>query len=301
MDTGTELDNSPDLVEASVAKARILLQALPYIQKFRGSSAVIKYGGRAMIDEELRQGVARDLVMMESVGFNPVVVHGGGPEINVLMDRLGLEPQFHKGQRVTDAETLEIAEMVLAGKLNKEIVARISRQGGKAVGLSGKDGGLIVAKKHLGDSDQDMGFVGDVVEIHPELLHMLNKGGFIPVVSPIGFGRDGQTYNINADFVAAEIAVAVGARKLVLLTDVRGIMRDPKDPSTLIPTIRVSEVQRLINDGVIAGGMIPKVQACLRALDGGVRKTHILDGTLPHSILLELFTDEGIGTEIVGD
>lgn len=287
------------LLEETIGKARVLIEALPLIQKFRGSIALIKYGGRAMIDEELKQGVARDIVMLESVGIRPVIVHGGGPEINALMDRLGLKPQFHKGQRVTDAETLEVAEMVLAGKLNGEIVARINQAGGRAVGLSGKDASLIVAEKHAGDDEQDMGFVGDIRETNPEILQLLCREGFIPVISPIGIGPDGQTYNINADFVAAEMAVAIGARKMVLMTDVRGILRDPDDPASLIATIPADEIEGLIEKNVISGGMIPKVRACLRALEGGIKKTHILDGTLSHSILLELFTDEGIGTEIL--
>lgn len=287
------------LLEETIGKARVLVEALPLIQKFRGSIVLIKYGGRAMIDEELKQGVARDIVMLESVGIRPVIVHGGGPEINALMDRLGLKPQFHKGQRVTDAETLEVAEMVLAGKLNGEIVSRINQAGGRAVGLSGKDASLIVAEKHEGDDDQDMGFVGDIRETNPDILKLLCREGYIPVISPIGIGPDGQTYNINADFVAAEMAAAIGARKMVLMTDVRGILRDPEDPASLIATISVGEIEGLIENEVISGGMIPKVRACLRALEGGIKKTHILDGTLSHSILLELFTDEGIGSEIL--
>lgn len=295
----TEPAVTPDPLEESIGKATVLVEALPYLQKFRDTRVVVKYGGSAMIEEQLKLGTARDLAMMENVGIDPIVVHGGGPEITTVMDRMGLEPVFHQGQRVTDAAALEIAEMVLAGKLNGEIVGRINGAGGKAVGLSGKDGSLILARKHVGSSDQDMGFVGDVARINPHILELLTRDGFIPVISPIGIGEDGQTYNINADFVASEMAVAVGARKLVLLTDVRGIMRDPADPSTLIPTIRVDEVDDYIKDGVIQGGMIPKVRAALRALHGGVRKAHILDGRVPHCLLLELFTDAGVGTEIV--
>lgn len=288
-----------DPLEETIFKASVLVEALPYLQKFRDSRVVVKYGGSAMVQEQLKLGTARDLALMESIGIDPIVVHGGGPEITAVMDRMGLEPVFHQGQRVTDEAALEIAEMVLAGKLNGEIVGRINQAGGRAVGLSGKDGMLILAEKHQGTAERDMGFVGDVKRVNPQVLDLLTREGFIPVVSPIGVGEDGQTYNINADFVAAEVAVAVAARKLVLLTDVRGIMRDPKNPATLIPTIRVGEVEGLIREGIIQGGMIPKVRAALRALEGGVRKTHILDGRVPHCLLLEMFTDAGIGTEIV--
>lgn len=287
-----------EVLEETIGKARVLVEALPYIQKFHGSKIVVKYGGRAMIDDNLKRSVARDIVLMESVGLHPIVVHGGGPEVSAVMNRMGLKPEFHEGQRVTDAATLEVAEMVLAGKLNGEIVARINNAGGNAVGLSGKDGQLIVAKKLRSQTGKDMGFVGEIVEVNPKVIHVLGKENFIPVISPIGMDREEQTYNINADFVAAEVAAAVGARKLVLLTDVRGIQRDVEDPATLIPRIEAKDVEGLIEEGVIQGGMIPKVRACLRALEGGVRKTHILDGTLSHSLLLELFTDEGIGTEI---
>ncbi len=284
----------------TVQKAGILIDALPFIQRFRGSTVVIKYGGSAMIDERLKETFARDVVMMESIGIRPVIVHGGGAEITTVMERMGLEAQFHKGQRVTDAETLEVAEMVLAGKLNGEIVTRINRAGGRAAGLSGKDGGLIEARKMTTpDDERDMGFVGEVARVRPEIIKVLIGDGFIPVISPIGSCDDGQTYNINADFVAAEIAAALEARKLVLLTDVRGICRDMADEASLIATIATGDVDGLIESGVIAGGMIPKIRAAQAALAGGIRKTHILDGRLPHSILLELFTVEGIGTEIV--
>lgn len=288
--------NAKELLEETIHKATVLTEALPYIQKFRGQTVVIKYGGHAMINEMLRAQVARDLVLMESVGINPVVVHGGGPEITALMNRMGMEAKFHQGQRVTDAETLEITEMVLAGKLCGEIVSRIHQAGGRAVGLSGKDANLIHARKMEDESGADMGFVGDVVSIDTGILDLLTKNEFIPVISPIGVGPDGQTYNINADFVAAEVAAALGARKLVLLTDVRGVLTDPKDESTLVSSIRRAEVDDYIRRGVIGGGMIPKVRACLRAIDGGVKMAHILDGRLPHSLMLELFTDAGIGT-----
>ncbi len=281
-----------------IRKARVLTEAMPYFQKFRDSTVVIKYGGHAMIDAKLKHQVAQDIVMMESVGINPVIVHGGGPEITAVMDRVGLQAEFVHGQRVTDAATLEITEMVLAGKLNGEIVARIQQAGGRAVGLSGKDAGLILAKKHQDESGRDIGFVGDVEAVNVEIVNLLNTNQFIPVISPIGADASGQTYNINADTVAAEVASALKARKLVLLTDVRGILRDPKDDETVIPSVQVGEVEGLIADGVITSGMIPKVRACMTALSGGVRKTHILDGRLPHALLLELFTDEGIGTMI---
>ncbi|MBI3736787.1 acetylglutamate kinase [Candidatus Sumerlaeota bacterium] len=290
------------IVEKIVKKARVLAEALPFIQKFRGSTVVIKYGGNAMIDPKLKEQVIHDIVLMENVGINPVIVHGGGPEITAVMNRMGLKAEFYQGQRVTDADTLEITEMVLAGKLNGEIVSLINRAGGRAVGLSGKDAQLILARKMQEDSGKDMGFVGDVSKVNPEIVHLLNQNNFIPVISPIGADEAGQTYNINADFVAAEIAAALKARKLVLLTDVLGILRDHNDEATLIQSVKESEVEGLIRDGIIGGGMIPKVRACLRALHGGVRKTHILDGRLQHSLLLELFTTEGIGTMLhVGD
>lgn len=287
-----------EALEKTIEKTAVLMEALPYIQRFRGSTVVIKYGGHAMIDPDLKAKVAQDVVLMESVGIKPVIVHGGGPEITSLMDRMGLVPQFHQGQRVTDAETLEVAEMVLAGKLNGEIVARINQAGGRAVGLSGKDANLILAKKMDDGTGTDMGFVGEIESIQAEILNILNQNQFIPVISPIGIGADGQTYNINADFVAAEVAAAIGARKLVLLTDVRGILRKRGDESSLIASVNVEDIETLIEHKIIDGGMIPKVRACLRALLGGVKKTHILDGRLPHALLLELFTVEGIGTEI---
>lgn len=280
-----------------IKKAATLMKALPYIQKFRGSTVVIKYGGHAMIDPRLKKMVIQDIVLMENVGINPVIVHGGGPEITALMDRMGMKPEFYEGQRVTDAATLEITEMVLAGKLNGEIVSLIHQAGGRAVGLSGKDGQIIMAHK-MKEDGRDMGFVGDVTRVNPEVINILTQNNFIPVISPIGADESGQTYNINADFVAAEIAAALRSRKLVLLTDVLGIMRDPKDETTLIQSISTDEIEGMIEAKIISGGMIPKIRACMRALTGGVQKTHILDGRLDHSLLLELFTDEGIGTMI---
>jgi acetylglutamate kinase len=287
-----------------IERANILVEAIPYIKEFRGCRVVIKYGGHAMIDPELKKNVIQDIVLMQYVAMKPVVVHGGGPEISDLMKKMRLKPKFVEGQRVTDAETLDVAEMVLAGKLNGEIVNQIHQLGGRAVGLSGKDAGLIRARKYTissssGDEPADIGFVGEVEEISPEIIAVLDEKQFIPVISPIGVDRSGQTYNINADLVAAELAIALQARKLVLLTDVKGILRDRNDDSSLLPSIHVDELEGLIEQGVIAEGMIPKVRACMRAVNAGVRKTHILDGRIPHALLLELFTDKGIGTQIV--
>ncbi len=297
-----ELGNLP--LDDLIRRAGILVEALPYIKAFRGSTVIVKYGGNAMIDAELKRSVIQDIVLMQYVGMNPVVVHGGGPEISALMKKLGIEPRFIEGQRVTDAATLEVAEMVLAGKLNGEIVNRIHQTGGRAVGLSGKDGALILAKKYVHKNVKEsqggeMGFVGEVVKIHPEIITILTQNQFIPVISPIGVGKDGQTYNINADSVAAEIASALKAKKLILLTDVKGIYKNAADEGSILSTIRADEIEELIKGGVIAGGMIPKVRGCKRALGAGVDKTHVLDGRIPHSLLLELFTDCGIGTQIV--
>lgn len=288
-------------IEDLIERARILTEAMPYINAFRGAVVVIKYGGHAMIDEDLKRTVIQDIVLMELVGMKPVVVHGGGPEITALMKKLNLQPKFVQGQRVTDAETLEVAEMVLAGKLNGEIVNSINQTGGRAVGLSGKDGGLILASK-LGageDGTADIGFVGEVESVHPRIISILTENQFIPVIAPIGVDRKGQTYNINADSVAGAIAIALKSAKLILLTDVKGIYRDPKDESSIMPTIYTGEVEGLIEKGVITGGMIPKTRGCVEAIRKGVGKTHILDGRVPHSLLLELFSDRGIGTQII--
>ena len=288
------MEIAPDLQE-SIGKADVLIEALKYIRQFYGKTIVIKYGGNAMIDEKLKEKVILDIVLMKYVGINPVVVHGGGPEITQVMEKMGKKSQFVKGLRVTDAETMEIAEMVL-GRINKGLVALINQHGAKAVGLSGKDGGLITAEKCK--SDVDLGFVGDVSEIDPQIINVLDKEGFIPVISSIGT-CDGETYNINADLVAGEIAAALKAEKLIMLTDIRGILRDQKDEKSLISTIKVSEIDQLEQDGVISGGMLPKVEACVIALRESVKKTHIIDGRISHSILLEIFTDSGIGTQII--
>jgi acetylglutamate kinase len=299
MDKKPTKQPAPSL-ESIGERARALTEALPYIHEFRGATIVIKYGGHAMVDPELKQSVVRDLILMEAIGMKPVVVHGGGPDITRLMDRVGKKPEFVEGLRVTDQDTMELTEMVLAGKLNGELVNLVNRSGGRAVGLSGKDAGLIAARKLAAEGKPDIGFVGEITAIRTEILEVLDEHHFIPIISPIGGDDQGNSYNINADTVAAEIAKAMRARKLILLTDVRGVQRDPKDPATLISTIERGDVERLVKDKVITGGMIPKVRACADALDCGVGKTHIVDGRVEHAILLELFTDHGIGTQIVG-
>ncbi len=282
--------------QESIGKAQVLIEALKYIKIFYGKTIVIKYGGNAMIDENLKENVILDVVLMKYVGMNPVIVHGGGPEISEVMEKMGKKAQFVKGLRVTDGETMAIAEMVL-GRINKGIVALINQHGAKAVGLSGKDANLISAEKYK--SDVDIGFVGNVSRIDPGIINVLDKEGFIPVITSIGVGSDGQTYNINADSVAGEIAAALKAEKLIMLTDVRGIMQNEKDIGTLVSTLKISEIEPLIKSGVISGGMLPKVEACVTALRGGVGKTHIIDGRIMHSLLLEIFTDSGIGTQII--
>lgn len=286
-------------------KAAILIEALPYLRRFYGKTLVIKYGGAAMVKEDLKKSFATDVVLLQTVGINPVVVHGGGPQIGELMDRLGMEPRFVKGLRVTDAETMNVVEMVLVGQVNKSIVADINTYGGNAVGLSGKDGGLIKARKlslsgSAGEPEPseiiDLGRVGEVEAINPEALNALKDSRFIPVVAPVGVGEDGEAFNINADHVASALAVALTAERLILLSDVEGVLGSD---GTLLSTLTRDESERLMAKEVIASGMIPKVKACLEALEGGVSKTHIIDGRIPHSLVLELFTDEGIGTEII--
>ena len=281
-----------------IEKANVLVEALPYIRAFAGKTLVIKYGGKAQVDDALKAGFAEDVVLMKYIGLNPVIVHGGGPQISEMMKRLGKEPRFVDGVRVTDRETMEIVEMVLGGVINKEIVELISRHGGRAVGVSGKDGGLITAKraKASGGKRVDLGQVGDVEAIDPQMLVDLTSNRYIPVIAPIGVDRDGATYNINADLVAGAVARAVKAEKLVVLTDVAGIL-DAK--GSLVPTLARKDIQRLIKSGTITSGMLPKVQACLTAVEGGVAKAHIIDGRVPHALLLEIFTKEGIGTEII--
>ncbi len=292
-------------MEKFIQKANILIESLPFIRSFYGKTFVIKYGGGAQIDDELKNTFAKDVVLLSFIGIRLIIVHGGGPKVSDTMKKMGKEPTFVQGQRVTDKETMDIVEMVLGGLINKEIAALINRHGGKAVGLSGKDGGLIKAKKKLlkkadrtgGDEEIiDIGLVGDIEAIAPEILTSLEKNGFIPVISPIGFGVKGETYNINADFVASAIASALNAEKLILLTDVPGIKNKHGD---VISSVNKKELKGLIEDGIITGGMLPKVQSCVNALENGVKKTHIIDGRIPHCLLLEIFTKEGIGTEIV--
>ena len=294
-----------DKVLGAQERAEILIEALPYIRRFYNKTIVVKYGGHAMVDDELKKLFAMDIVMMKYIGINPVVVHGGGPQIGAVLKKLGKESQFIQGMRVTDEETMNIVEMVLVGSVNKEIVGLINRNGGNAVGLSGKDGNLTRAEKYyLNEEKQkdipteiiDIGLVGKVKEINAGLITSLVKDGFIPVIAPTGMGDNGETYNINADIVAGEVAAALKAEKLVLLTDVEGVWDSEK---RLINTMDNSRALRMIDDGTIAGGMFPKVKCCLKALRGGVGKAHIIDGRKKHAMLLEVFTDHGVGTEIV--
>ena len=287
-------------------KAEILVDALPYIQEFYGTTVVIKYGGNAMINDALKENVMRDVALMKFVGIRPILVHGGGPEITGFLKKVGKESSFVSGLRVTDEETVEIAEMVLDGKLNSEIVGLLNLRGVRAVGLSGKDAGLIKAKKKLAtvyendmEHEVDIGYVGAVTEIDTALITDLLNQGYVPVIAPIGMGEHGESYNINADYVAAEIAGAMRAEKMLLLTDVEGVYQDFTDKGSLISQLRMDEAKEYIRSGVIDGGMIPKVEACLRALEGGAHKAHIIDGRLAHSIILEIFTSRGIGTMVL--
>ena len=287
-------------------KASILVEALPYIQEFYGKTIVIKYGGNAMVSDELKEKVMQDIALMKYVGIRPVIVHGGGPEITGFLKKVGKQSSFVAGLRVTDAETVEIAEMVLDGKVNSEIVNLLNHRGVRAVGLSGKDAGLIEARKKLAtvyDGDMakkvDIGYVGEVAKVNTALLEDLLDQDYVPIIAPIGVGKDGESYNINADYVAAEIAGALQAEKLLLLTDIEGIYKDFNDKSTFISTLHLPEAREYIKEGIIAGGMIPKVEACLTALEQGAGKTHIIDGRLDHSIILEVFTSKGIGTQVV--
>ncbi|NUM52297.1 MAG: acetylglutamate kinase [Candidatus Hydrogenedentes bacterium] len=282
--------------EQFIHKAATLVEALPYIREFEGKTVVIKYGGAAMENARLRESTTEDIVLMKYVGMNPVVVHGGGPEINRTLQRLGVEAKFHNGLRVTDDETVKVVEMVLAGSLNKEIVTLVSRAGGNPIGICGKDGNLLHARKLTAEDGADLGFVGEITGVHFKIISVLCDAGLIPIIAPIATDPQGNTWNVNADTAAGEIAAAIQAEKLVFLTDTPGILRDPKDNASLIHQLNYLEIEDLIEQGVIAGGMIPKVEACLKALDYGVAKTHIIDGRVPHSLLLEIFTDQGMGT-----
>lgn len=277
-------------------RVEVLSEALPYIQKFAGRTIVVKYGGAAMKDSNLKDKVVRDIVLLSCVGLRPVVVHGGGPEINTWLGKLGIEAQFKNGLRVTDAATMEVVEMVLVGKVNKEIVSLINQAGGTAVGLCGKDGNLIKARP---DGREGIGFVGEVSGVKIKLLESLVNSGYIPVVSSVAADENGQSYNINADTVAGEIAAGLGAEKLILMTDTAGILEDYHNPDTLIAKLDIQEARQLIESGIVAGGMIPKVNCCVRSLAQGVKGAHIIDGRIPHALLQEIFTDAGIGSMIV--
>ena len=280
----------------------VLIEALPYIKKFHGEKILIKYGGHAMVDDEAKSSTARDTVLLKYVGMKPLIVHGGGPEISRSMEKLGKESKFIKGLRVTDEETMEIIEMVLVGKISTEIVSELIKHDGQAISLSGKDSSLIFAHKteakKIDEELVDLGLVGEVDCINTELLDMFLENDYIPVISPVGIAKDGTSLNLNADTAAGEVASAVGAEKLIILTDVPGVLRDPSDPDSLIHKIRISEVPKLIEDGIISGGMIPKIETCVQAIEDGVKSCHIIDGRKKHSLLLEIFTDEGIGTMI---
>ena len=289
-----------------IQKAEILLEALPFIKNFYGKTFVIKYGGNAMVSETLKDNFALDIVMMKYIGINPVIIHGGGPQIDKTLKALGIKSQFFEGQRVTNKETIDVVEMVLGGKINKEIVSLINRHGGNAVGITGKDGDLIMAKRHKKGKKQsaetnrpeiiDLGLVGEITQVNPRILETLDKNEFVPVIAPIGKGEDGATLNINADFVASKIASALKAEKLILMTDTEGVKNNP---GKLQSGLTKKEVAAMIKEKVIKDGMLPKVKCCLDALKAGVHKTHIVDGRVQHALLLEIFTEDGIGTQIV--
>ena len=275
-------------------RAKVLVQALPYIQQYYGQTIVIKYGGNAMINEELKQAVMSDIVLMQLIGVNVVLVHGGGPEISAMLKKTGKESRFVNGLRYTDEETMDIVQMVLAGKVNKDLVQLLQRNSGRAVGLCGMDGDLLRAEKLT--ASEDLGYVGEIIDVNTQIIEDLTAKGYIPVISTVAAGVDGHAYNINADIAAAHIAAKLNAKKLILMTDIRGLLRDRNDESTLIPVVNVSSVPKLQHDGIISGGMIPKSQCCVEAVRRGVSRAHIIDGRIAHSILIELLTDEGIGT-----
>ena len=275
-------------------KAGVLIEALPYIREFHGKTIVVKYGGNAMINPELKEAVMNDIVLMQLVGVNVVLVHGGGPEISGMLKKIGKESRFVGGMRYTDAETMDIVQQVLAGKVNKDLVQRLENTGGKAVGLCGLDGSMLKADKL--PAAEDLGFVGEIREVSTKIVEDVIASGYTPVISTVAAGYHGEVYNINADVAAARIAAELGARKLILMTDIVGLLRDKDDENTLIPVVNVSDVPKLKRDGIISGGMIPKIDCCVEAVRRGVERAHIIDGRTPHSILVELFTDEGIGT-----
>lgn len=291
-------------VKELIAKAEVLMEALPYLRNFADKSFVIKYGGQAMVSDDFKKSVIMDIILLKYIGINPILVHGGGAEVTRMLERLGKGAVFANGLRVTDAETMEIVEMVLVGKVNKEIVGLVNGHGGKAVGLSGKDANLLVAKRRppekVNGSDLvvDLGYVGDIVQVNPGVLQTLSSQGYIPVISSVAVGQEGESLNINADHVAGELAAALSAEKLILLTDVEGIFADPANPASLISSLPKEQALTMIGEGKINKGMIPKVEACLMAVNQGVRRTHIIDGRLPHALLLEIFTDHGIGTMV---
>ncbi len=295
MDRKMEEKNMQEILQ----KAEVLIEALPYIQRFNRKIIVVKYGGSAMVDEELKKSVIQDVTLLKLVGFKPIIVHGGGKEISKWVEKSGMEPEFVNGLRKTDAATMEIAEMVL-GKVNKSLVQMVQELGVLAIGISGKDGGLLKVDKKYSNG-QDIGFVGDVKEVNPKVLFDLLEKDFLPIVCPIGLGDAFDTYNINADDAACAIARAVNAEKLAFLTDIEGVYKDPQDKSTLISELSVSEARELIGDGFIGGGMLPKLHNCIDAIENGVSRVHILDGRIPHCLLLEIFTNRGIGTAILGD
>ena len=286
-------------LEKYLSKAEVLIEALPYIQRFNRKVIVVKYGGSAMVDEELKRRVIQDVTLLKLVGFKPIIVHGGGKEISSMVSRLGMEPKFINGLRVTDEATMEIAEMVLC-KVNKSLVQLVESLGVRAIGISGKDGALLKVNKKYSNGE-DIGFVGDVKDVNAQILWDLLEKDFLPIVCPIGMDDDYNTYNINADDAACAIAQAMQAEKLAFLTDIEGVYKDPKDPETLIPVLPISEAEKLMDEGYIGGGMLPKIQNCIDAVNSGVSKVHILDGRIPHCLLLEIFTNKGIGTAILKD
>ena len=286
-------------MEQIMEKAQVLIEALPYIQRFNRKIIVVKYGGSAMVDEDLKKQVIQDVTLLKLVGFKPIIVHGGGKEISRWVGKVGKEAEFINGLRVTDAETMEIAEMVL-NKVNKSLVSLVEGLGVLSIGISGKDGGLLKVKKKYSDG-KDIGFVGEITEVNPKILYDLLEKDFLPIVCPIGMDEDSNSYNINADDAACAIARAVSAEKLAFLTDIEGVYKDPDDKSTLISELTVSDAKKLITDGFIGGGMLPKLNNCIDAIDNGVSRVHILDGRIAHCLLLEIFTNKGIGTAILGD